>query len=47
MNVLVIYTHPIKESFNRKILAAVEQGLGESGHRVKIADLYAENFHVR
>jgi NAD(P)H dehydrogenase (quinone) len=44
MNVLVIYTHPIKESFNRKILAAVEQRLEESGHSVKIADLYAEKF---
>jgi NAD(P)H dehydrogenase (quinone) len=44
MNVLVIYTHPIKESFNRKILTAVEQELVESGHSVKVADLYAEKF---
>ena len=44
MNVLVIYTHPIKESFNRKILTAVEQELVASGHSVKTADLYAEKF---
>jgi NAD(P)H dehydrogenase (quinone) len=44
MNVLIVYTHPIKDSFNRKILDAVEQALTEVGHAVRVADLYAEEF---
>lgn len=44
MNVLVVYTHPVKASFNRAILGAVEEGLAEAGHRVQVADLCAEWF---
>lgn len=44
MNVLVVYTHPVKNSYNRAILGAVEEGLAEAGHDVQVADLYAENF---
>ncbi|MBY8974609.1 NAD(P)H-dependent oxidoreductase [Rhodobacteraceae bacterium NNCM2] len=44
MKVLVVYTHPVKKSFNRAILGAVEEGLAEAGHEVRIADLYAEGF---
>lgn len=43
-NVLVVYTHPVKTSFNRAILAEVEKGLAEAGHSIKVADLYAEGF---
>lgn len=43
-NVLVVYTHPVKSSFNRAILAEVEKGLAEAGHSVQVADLYAEGF---
>jgi NAD(P)H dehydrogenase (quinone) len=44
MNVLIVYTHPIQRSFNRAVLGAVERGLAEAGHVVKLADLYAEDF---
>ena len=44
MNVLVILTHPIKDSFNRDILRAVEDGLADAGHTVKVADLCEEGF---
>jgi len=44
MNVLVIYTHPRRESFNRRLLGAVEHGLADAGHAVDVSDLYAENF---
>ena len=44
MNVLIVYTHPVKLSFNRAILERVETGLLGEGHQVRIADLYAEDF---
>ena len=47
MNVLIVYTHPVQRSFNRAVLGAVERGLAEAGHVVKLADLYAEDFTVR
>ncbi len=44
MKVLIVYTHPVKKSFNRAILEAVKESLIEAGHEVKIADLYDEGF---
>ena len=43
MNVLVVYAHPNPKSFNHAILYEVRSGLTESGHNVKVKDLYAEN----
>ncbi|MGI9407891.1 MAG: NAD(P)H-dependent oxidoreductase [Hyphomicrobiaceae bacterium] len=44
MNVLVVFAHPVRASFNRAILDAVEAGLAEAGHSVQVADLCAEGF---
>ncbi|MEM7292689.1 MAG: NAD(P)H-dependent oxidoreductase [Pseudomonadota bacterium] len=44
MNVLIVYTHPVKKSFNRAILDAVSETLVTNGHEVRVADLYVENF---
>ena len=44
MRVLIVYTHPVRKSFNRAVLEAVTKGLTEAGHEVKVADLCAENF---
>jgi putative NADPH-quinone reductase len=44
MRVLVIYCHPLAESFAAAAHAAVLQVLQASGHEVIDVDLYAENF---
>ena len=44
MKVLIVYTHPVKASFNRAILEAVKESLLEAGHEIRVADLYAEKF---
>jgi NAD(P)H dehydrogenase (quinone) len=44
MNVLIVFTHPKRECFNRKLLNAVISGLEAAGHEYQVADLYAENF---
>jgi NAD(P)H dehydrogenase (quinone) len=44
MKVLIVYTHPVPDSFNRGILNATLKGLETGRHEVKVADLYAENF---
>ena len=44
MKVLIVYTHPVPDSFNRAILNATLKGLETGGHEVKVADPYAENF---
>lgn len=44
MRVLVIYCHPVAESFAAAAHAAVLQVLQASGHEVIDVDLYAENF---
>jgi NAD(P)H dehydrogenase (quinone) len=45
MRVLVIYCHPVAESFAAAAHQAVLQGLIEAGHEVTDVDLYAENFN--
>jgi NAD(P)H dehydrogenase (quinone) len=44
MQVLVIYCHPVAESFAAAAHAAVLQTLAAGGHDVTDVDLYAENF---
>ena len=44
MKVLIVFTHPVKKSFNRAILERVNAGLSSAGHEVQTADLYAEGF---
>ena len=44
MRVLVIYCHPVAESFAAAAHQTVLQALAEAGHEVTDVDLYAENF---
>jgi NAD(P)H dehydrogenase (quinone) len=44
MRVLVIYCHPVAESFAGAAHATVLQALAEGGHEVTDVDLYAEGF---
>lgn len=44
MKVLVVIAHPKQDSFNHALLAEVKTGLADAGHKVKVADLYAEGF---
>ena len=44
MQVLVIYCHPVAESFAAAAHAVVLQALAADGHGVTDVDLYAENF---
>ncbi|MCU0889563.1 MAG: NAD(P)H-dependent oxidoreductase [Rubritepida sp.] len=45
MRVLVLYSHPLPESFNAATHAAVLDGLRAAGHEVDDCDLYAEGFN--
>jgi len=45
MNVLIVFTHPNQQSFNHALLESITAGLKESGHEVRIKDLYQENFN--
>lgn len=44
MRVLVIYCHPVAESFAAAAHRTVLEALIEAGHEVTDVDLYAENF---
>lgn len=44
MRVLVIYAHPIAESFNGALLSCVNDALLGAGHEIDVLDLYGENF---
>jgi NAD(P)H dehydrogenase (quinone) len=44
MRVLVIYCHPVAESFAASAHRTVLEGLAEAGHEVTDLDLYAERF---
>ena len=44
MRVLVIYCHPVSDSFAAAAHAVVLQALAEAGHEVTDVDLYAEGF---
>lgn len=45
MKVLVVISHPSSSSFNHGILKRITKGLNNSGHEVRIKDLYKENFN--
>lgn len=44
MRLLVLFAHPVPESFGRAILERLVTGLAARGHEVRVADLYAEGF---
>ena len=44
MRVLVIYAHPLADSFAAALHRAIVAGLQRSGHEVDDCDLYAEGF---
>lgn len=44
MRVLVIYCHPLPDSFSAALRDAAVDGLTASGHSVELRDLYAEGF---
>jgi NAD(P)H dehydrogenase (quinone) len=44
VNVLVVYCHPVPESFAHACLQRVLAGLATAGHTVRLTDLYAEGF---
>jgi NAD(P)H dehydrogenase (quinone) len=45
MRVLVLYCHPVEESFNGAVHAAALRGLRAARHEVDDCDLYAEGFN--
>ena len=44
MRVLIIYCHPLADSFSAALREAAMEGLTASGHSVELRDLYAEAF---
>lgn len=44
MKVMVIYCHPVPESFNAAVRDEVMAGLAEGGHETRLIDLYADGF---
>lgn len=44
MNILVVYSHPVPESYNAAIRDAAVAALTKAGHTVRLLDLYAEGF---
>ena len=44
MNILVVYSHPVPESFNAAIRDAAVEALTRAGHTVRLLDLHAEGF---
>jgi putative NADPH-quinone reductase len=45
MRLLLVYCHPVAESFTAAVRDAALAGLREAGHEVRVTDLYAENFN--
>lgn len=45
MKVLIVFTHPNSSSFNHALLDKVSKGLVQSGHEIKVKNLYQENFN--
>jgi len=44
MHVYVIFAHPGRQSFSRRVLDAFTKGLREAGHTYEVADLYEMGF---
>lgn len=47
MRVLVVYCHPVAESFCAAMRDAALAGLSQAGHETRLIDLYAEGFEPR
>jgi len=45
MKVLIVFTHPNSNSFNHALLEKITTGLKQSGHDVRVKDLYQEDFN--
>jgi putative NADPH-quinone reductase len=45
MKVMVVYCHPVPESFCGSVKTVVVETLQKAGHEVDLLDLYAENFN--
>ena len=45
MKVLIVFTHPNSNSFNHALLENISAGLKQSGHEVRVKDLYQEDFN--
>ena len=44
MRVLLVYCHPVPDSFNAAVRDAVVRGLTRAGHEIDLLDLYADGF---
>ncbi|MEM6460368.1 MAG: NAD(P)H-dependent oxidoreductase [Pseudomonadota bacterium] len=44
MNILVVYCHPVEDSFCAAVRDTVLTALGEAGHETRLLDLYAIGF---
>ncbi|MFZ2100585.1 MAG: NAD(P)H-dependent oxidoreductase [Oricola sp.] len=44
MRILVVYCHPVPESYGAALRDAVMGALGQAGHETRLIDLYAEKF---
>ena len=44
MNVLIVFAHPNRHSFNGRLLDHAVQTLSDEGHEVRVSDLYAMGF---
>lgn len=44
MRILVVYSHPVEESFCAAMRDTAVSALREAGHEVRLVDLYAEGF---
>jgi len=44
VNILVVYCHPVAESFSAAIRDTAVEALQEAGHQVRLLDLYADGF---
>jgi NAD(P)H dehydrogenase (quinone) len=47
MNVLIVHAHPEPKSFNAAMTATASTTLAETGHVVRVSDLYAMDFDPR
>ena len=45
MKVLIVFTHPNSSSFNHALLDKISSGLKQSGHEVRVKNLYQEKFN--
>lgn len=44
MQLLVVFCHPVRESFQGSILGELVERLGRAGHSVRVVDLYEQGF---